>query len=98
MNIEFSANVAMGSREDNICFIYVSDLNEIMLGIKRLLRDSEFVFTPETWDDFGFKVFSQSNEDRLIQFSKIRISSKPFIEFGVGDYSECNTKFLLLHN
>lgn len=44
-----------------------------------------------------FKIFSQWGEDGIIQFlvDKIEIENKTFIEFGVEDYSESNTRFLL---
>ena len=47
-----------------------------------------------------FKVFSQWGEDGIIQFliNKIPIENKTFIEFGVEDYEESNTKFLLMNN
>lgn len=74
-------------------------LGETLLEMKRNLWNT-MQFIPETWDEFGFQVFSQSNEDGLIQYliHQIGIPNKTFIEFGVEDYSECNTKFLLLHN
>lgn len=48
----------------------------------------------------GFKVFSQWDEDGIIQYliSKIDIPSKTFIEFGVENYEESNTRFLLQNN
>lgn len=75
-------------------------LGQIMLEEKRRLWDSDMKFTSQTWDEFGFKVFSQSNEDGLIQYliRKVDIPNKTFIEFGVSDYAECNTRFLLLNN
>jgi hypothetical protein len=44
-----------------------------------------------------FKVFSQSGEDGIIQFlvNKIPIENKIFVEFGVGSYTESNTRFLI---
>lgn len=47
-----------------------------------------------------FRVFSQWGEDGIIQYliSKIPIENKIFIEFGVQDYSESNTRFLLVNN
>jgi hypothetical protein len=47
-----------------------------------------------------FRVFSQNGEDGVIQFlvSRVAIASKRFVEFGVGDYSEANTRFLALHD
>jgi len=46
----------------------------------------------------GFKVFSQWDEDGIIQYlvSHLPIQNKTFIEFGVEDYEESNTRFLLL--
>jgi hypothetical protein len=51
----------------------------------------------ENLHDAEFKVFSQWGEDGIIQYllSRIPILSKTFVEFGVGDYSESNTRFLL---
>jgi hypothetical protein len=48
----------------------------------------------------GFSVFSQWDEDGIIQYliSKIRIENETFIEFGVENYEESNTRFLLLNN
>lgn len=47
-----------------------------------------------------FSVFSQTGEDGIIQFllSKIPIQNDIFIEFGVEDYSESNTRFLLMND
>lgn len=47
-----------------------------------------------------FKVYSQSGEDGIIQFllNKIPIQNKVFIEFGVENYLESNTRFLALNN
>jgi len=47
-----------------------------------------------------FQVFSQWNEDGIIQhlLRHVPISNPSFIEFGVGDYREANTRFLLVNN
>lgn len=47
-----------------------------------------------------FKVFSQWGEDGIIQYliSKIEIPNKFFVEFGVENYLESNTRFLLMHD
>jgi hypothetical protein len=44
-----------------------------------------------------FKVFSQFGDDGIIQYlvHRVDISRKAFIEFGVEDYRESNTRFLL---
>ncbi|HXO04699.1 MAG TPA: hypothetical protein VN884_03595 [Candidatus Sulfotelmatobacter sp.] len=50
--------------------------------------------------EVGFKVFSQWDEDGIIQhlISKLRIENETFIEFGVENYEESNTRFLMLNN
>jgi hypothetical protein len=47
-----------------------------------------------------FKVFSQFGEDGILQFllAHVPVESEIFVEFGVQDYSEANTRFLLLNN
>ena len=54
----------------------------------------------EKIENSGFKAFSQWNEDGIIQFliNKIDIKNKIFIEFGVENYTESNTRFLLTNN
>lgn len=52
----------------------------------------------ESFRKVGFKVFSQWDEDGIVQYliSHLPIPNKTFIEFGVEDYEESNTRFLLL--
>lgn len=47
-----------------------------------------------------YKVFSQWGEDGIIQWliNNIHINCKKFIEFGVQNYTESNTRFLLKHD
>jgi hypothetical protein len=47
-----------------------------------------------------FKVFSQWGDDGIIQYlvNYLDIENKIFIEFGVEDYLESNTRFLLINN
>lgn len=46
-----------------------------------------------------FKVFSQWGDDGIIDFlvNYLEIEVKSFVEFGVENYTECNTKFLLVN-
>jgi len=50
--------------------------------------------------DVEFRVFSQMGDDGIIQFliNKIDIPNKSFVEFGVENYIESNTRFLLVNN
>ena len=47
-----------------------------------------------------FKVFSQWGDDGIIEFlvSYLNIPEKSFIEFGVEDFTESNTRFLLINH
>jgi hypothetical protein len=47
-----------------------------------------------------FKVFSQFGDDGIIQYLIRHLAVEPsvFVEFGVGDYRESNTRFLLMNN
>lgn len=53
-------------------------------------------------EDVEFKIFSQFGDDGIIQYliEKLELDYQyhNFIEFGVEDYEEANTKFLLLNN
>lgn len=50
-------------------------------------------------EDAEFKVFLQSGEDGIIDFllSKINVENKYFVEFGVENYYESNTRFLMMN-
>lgn len=56
--------------------------------------------TSDKLQNYEFRVFSQWGEDGIIQFliSKIEIQKKIFVEFGVEDYKQANTRFLLVNN
>lgn len=47
-----------------------------------------------------FKIFSQWGDDGIIQYiiNNIEFKNKTFIEFGVENYKEANTRYLLLNN
>ncbi len=50
--------------------------------------------------DVEFKVFSQYGDDGIIQWltKKLNLKSEIFVEFGIQDYTESNTRFLLINN
>ena len=50
--------------------------------------------------DVEFRVYSQWGDDGIIQWVTSQLPSAPkrFIEFGVEDYSESNTRFLMVNN
>ena len=50
--------------------------------------------------DYQYRVFSQWGEDGILQhlLRCVDIDRKIFVEFGASDYSEANTRFLLVNN
>lgn len=58
------------------------------MGVVSDLREAEF------------KVFSQGGEDGIIQYllGHVRVENDMFVEFGVEDYREANTRFLMMQD
>jgi len=71
-----------------------------VLAAKILIRDLKKAGTLDQLADAEFKVFSQFGDDGIIQYlvSILDIPQHVFIEFGVEDYKESNTRFLLVNN
>jgi hypothetical protein len=73
-----------------------------MLAARQIVRanqrDAEWVL--ENLQRAEFKVFSQWGDDGIIQFlvNYLEIEPRTFVEFGVENYREANTRFLLLNN
>lgn len=61
------------------------------------LRDARLQASPKGVSGYGYKVFSQSDEDGIINqiFHRIGFTNRIFVEFGVGDGLENNTAALL---
>jgi len=77
-----------------------SVLTKLQESIGRLeLRQLEYSGKTEI-NQNEFQVFSQWGEDGIIQMllRHIEIPNKIFIEFGVENYTESNTRFLLINN
>jgi len=89
-------------------FIYTTyrlqeNVDDIKVLHGKLLAQAHLQYLPALKNDIQkaeFKVFSQWGDDGIIQFlvSYLDIPTKTFIEFGVEDYSESNTRFLLINN
>ena len=75
---------------------------EIKLLLGRLNNKINRNNQPNNLVDIEFKVFSQFGDDGIIQYliEKINIPREyeNFIEFGVENYSESNTRYLLFNN
>ncbi|MDR1115625.1 MAG: hypothetical protein LBL33_05680 [Tannerella sp.] len=66
--------------------------------LKRSLLNNPKYLEPNRLELHGFKVYSQNDEDGIIQeiFKRIGTTSKIFIEFGIGNGMETNTLYLLM--
>lgn len=63
-------------------------------GLAKLARQAASIQEAE------FKVFSQFGDDGIIQYliNSVKPRLDTFVEFGVEDYEEANTRFLLMNN
>jgi hypothetical protein len=102
-------NNVLASRIENSIELHhastVSFANEIenlkLMQGRILVTVSKEKYLPQkNIQDFEFKVFSQWGDDGIIQYlvHVLDIKNKFFIEFGVENYLESNTRFLLLNN
>lgn len=78
----------------------VADLARQAIG---RIETRQIVPRPETsrsWQENEFRVYSQFGEDGLLQYLFRHLPHAPhvFVEFGVEDYKEANTRFLLLND
>lgn len=71
---------------------------QMMLG--KLLCNQQRIAPIRSIQDAEFQVFSQWGDDGIIQYliHSVPIQSRTFVEFGVEDYRESNTRFLLMNN
>lgn len=105
MNISAIASRVFGrifrlSRKSAICGDELDQLK--ILTAKSLIRELGMTEAYDDIRDVEFKVFSQFGDDGIIQYlihaTHIRSSEETFIEFGVEDYTESNTRFLLMND
>lgn len=75
------------------------DSLKLMMG-KTLSNQIKAIEKIGSLHEVEFKVFSQWGDDGIIQWliHNIEFKSKTFIEFGVSNYDEANTRFLLMNN
>ena len=72
------------------------DKNLLMLGTSHILNMRKNYKNISNLNEVDFKVFSQNGEDGIIDYLlfSLQIEKPKFIEIGVGDYYESNTRFL----
>lgn len=71
-----------------------------LLTLGKILSNQQYLLKFNRINDYEFKIFSQFGDDGIIQHlvKSINIENKTFIEFGVENYLESNTRFLLMNN
>ena len=76
-----------------------SELQDLKLSVGQIQSKLNASSLEKNIKKKEFKVFSQWGEDGIIDYliSNLDIENKTFIEFGVENYEESNTKFLLLN-
>jgi hypothetical protein len=75
-------------------------MDEVKILHARHLLELRKIYPPQDIHSAEFKVFSQWGEDGIIQWilSRVPNITPTFIEFGIENYRESNTRFLLMHN
>ena len=76
------------------------DTQKTLVSLGKLHIDANRNKTIHSLEEAEFQVFSQRGEDGIIQYiiNNIDIPNKIFVEFGVENYVESNTRFLLINN
>lgn len=68
----------------------------MMIGTSHILNMRKNYNSIKNLSEIDFKVFSQNGEDGILDYLlfSLKVEKPKFIEIGVGDYSESNTRFL----
>lgn len=73
---------------------------KLLLGkiLSNQIKDKDFEFN--SLIDVEYSIFSQFGDDGIIQWliQNLDLPNKTFIEFGVEDYAESNTRFLMMND
>ena len=85
-------------KQDNNSIFYHYKSPKVLIGnnISRFYKDKKI----SSLSEVEFQIFSQYGDDGIIQWliQNLPIKHKTFIEFGVENYTESNTRFLLINN
>ena len=79
---------------------HVADEEQKLLSARLLVHNITSKNEIRSFSEVEFKVFSQFGDDGIIQWliNNLDIQNETFIEFGVQDYRESNTRFLMMNN
>ena len=72
------------------------DKKIFMIGNSHILNARRNYESIENLSDLDYQIFSQNGEDGILDYLlyQLKIQKPKFLEIGVGDYSECNTRFI----
>lgn len=78
---------------------YLRELDSVKILLGNIISDNNKKKNEVNISSYEFSIFSQWGDDGIIDYliNNLDINNKSFIEFGVQDYTECNTKFLLMN-
>lgn len=90
-------------RNHNAIDVLRNELNQNHLSLGKLLERDNQNKTETILNNINtaeFKIYSQWGDDGIINFlvNYLDIEQETFVEFGVENYTECNTRFLLINN
>lgn len=88
----------IGELHEKLVNLSSNEINDLKILIaKQLIQNQKNI---DQLADAEFKVFSQWGDDGIIQYliNNVKINEKTFIEFGVENFKESNTRFLLINN
>lgn len=93
-------SAAIGNFLNHILYRINKTEENILLTNGAVLTKQQLVQTTTNINDYEFKIFSQFGDDGIIQYlaRNLNLENETFIEFGVQDYLESNTRFLLMNN
>lgn len=85
---------------NSISMPYSQNNETNLLAIGAMLSKQQYLMNSNNINDYEFKIFSQFGDDGIIQYliNNVEIKNEVFIEFGVENYLESNTRFLMMNN
>jgi len=78
---------------------FSKEIESVKILLGNIISENNKKKNESNISSYEFSVFSQWGDDGIIDYliNNLDIKNKSFIEFGVQDYTECNTKFLLMN-
>ena len=85
---------------NSISMLHIQNDETNLLAMGAMLSKQQYLMNSNNINDYEFKIFSQFGDDGIIQYliKNVEIKNEVFIEFGVENYLESNTRFLMMNN